>query len=219
MDRFVAERRRISSDSGLTRLFDAGHSPVEGRDQLVELTREILCGYRQGPTPPRRLSRRETFQTSPHFAQRQYVLTSGLFAVVVIDDDRQAGHVEGVFAGSFELDRVPMSLRESNVTRLSIDLPHNFALGHFQLCGHRVFVSARHTRGTPASELPSAKPSQNCELEGGELNWTLYHREPSFRDLTWRHGSANDERVEDSCRNDGDDRRYDGWRKRSRRFD
>jgi hypothetical protein len=105
---------------------------------------------------------------------------------VVIDDDRQARHVEGMFAGPFELDRVPMLLRESNgFSRLSVDLPHNFPFGHLQLCGDGDFASARHTRRTPASELPSTKTSQNCELERSELSWTLYHREPSFRDPTW----------------------------------
>jgi hypothetical protein len=108
-------------------------------------------------------------------------LTSGLFAVVVIDDDWQAGHAEGVFAGPFELDRLPMLLRESNVcTRLSVDLPHNFPCGHLHLCGDGDFVTARHTRRAPASELPRTKASQNGELERGELSWTLYHREPSF---------------------------------------
>jgi hypothetical protein len=32
-------------------------------------------------------SRRETFQISPQFWHRQYVVTSGFFALVVIDDD------------------------------------------------------------------------------------------------------------------------------------
>jgi hypothetical protein len=35
-----------------------------------------------------------------------------------------------MFAGAFELDWVPMSLREeSELTRLSADLPHNFPFG------------------------------------------------------------------------------------------
>jgi hypothetical protein len=107
-------------------------------------------------------------------------LKSALFAVVVIADDRQAGHAEGMFAGTFELDRVPMLPRESNVTRLSMDLPHHFPCGHFQLRGDGDFVRARHTRRAPASELPRTKTSQDCELEGGEFSWTLYHQEPSF---------------------------------------
>jgi hypothetical protein len=107
-------------------------------------------------------------------------LTSGLFAVVLIADDRQAGHAEGMFAGPFELDRVPILPRESNVTRLALHLPHNFPCGHLHLCGDGDFVRARHTRRAAASELPRTKTSQNCELEGGEFSWTLYHREPSF---------------------------------------
>jgi hypothetical protein len=78
-------------------------------------------------------------------------------------------------AGPFELDRVPMLLRESNVTRLSTDLPHNFPCGHLQLCGQGDFVRARHTRRAPASELPRAKTSQHCELKRGQFSWTLYH--------------------------------------------
>jgi hypothetical protein len=71
LDSFLAERRRISSDAYLARLFDAGHSPVEGCDQLVELTREIVRGYRHGFTPARRAARRVTFQISPQFPHRQ----------------------------------------------------------------------------------------------------------------------------------------------------
>jgi hypothetical protein len=112
-------------------------------------------------------------------------LTSGLFAVVVIADDWQAGHLEGTSAGPFEVDRLPMLLRESNVTRLSIDLPHNFPCGHLQLCGEGNFVRARHTRRAPSSELPGTETSQHRELERREFRWTLYHREPSFRDPTW----------------------------------
>jgi hypothetical protein len=103
---------------------------------------------------------------------------------VVIADDWQAGHLEGMSAGLFELDRVPMLLRESNVTRLSIYLAHNFPCGHLQLCGEGDSVRARHTRRAPSSELPRTKTSQHCELERGEFRWTLYHRETSFRDPT-----------------------------------
>jgi hypothetical protein len=102
-------------------------------------------------------------------------LTSGLFAVVVIADDLQAGHLEGLAAVPLELDPVPMLLRESNVTRLSIDLPHNFPCGHLQLCGDGDLVPARHTRRAAARELPRTKTSQHCELERGEFSWTLYH--------------------------------------------
>jgi hypothetical protein len=115
-------------------------------------------------------------------------LASGLFAVVVIVDDWQAGHVEGMFPGPFELDRSPLLRRESNVTRLSIDLPHNFPFGHLQLCGDGDFVRTIDARRAPASELPCTKTSQHCELERGEFGWTLYHREPSFRDPTGDSG-------------------------------
>jgi hypothetical protein len=71
MDGFRSERCRISSDRGLSRLLDAGHPPVQGCDQLVELTRKIARGYRHGFTTARRLSQRATFQISPHLPQRQ----------------------------------------------------------------------------------------------------------------------------------------------------
>jgi hypothetical protein len=111
-------------------------------------------------------------------------LASGLFAVVVIVDDWQAGHVVGMLAGPFELDRFPLLWRESKVTRLSIDLSHNFPFGHLQLCGDGDLVRAIHTRRAPPSELSRTKTSQHCELERSEFSWTLYHREPSFRDPT-----------------------------------
>jgi hypothetical protein len=88
-------------------------------------------------------------------------------------------------AKSFELDRLPMLLRESNVIRLSMDLPHNFPCGHLQLCGEGDFVRAHHTRRAPSSELPRTQTSQHRELERSEFTWTLHHREPSFRDPTW----------------------------------
>jgi hypothetical protein len=71
LNRLLAERDRISRDAGLARPLDARHAPVEGGDQLLELTREIARRYRQGCPPLGRASRRETFQTSPHFPQRQ----------------------------------------------------------------------------------------------------------------------------------------------------
>jgi hypothetical protein len=71
LDSFLAERRRISSDAGLACLFHAGHSPVEGCDQLLKLTREIVRGYLHEFTAACRASRRETFQISPQFPHRQ----------------------------------------------------------------------------------------------------------------------------------------------------
>ena len=41
-------------------------------------------------------SRREAFQISPQLPQRQYVLSSGVLAVVEIDADRHAGQEEGI---------------------------------------------------------------------------------------------------------------------------
>jgi hypothetical protein len=109
-------------------------------------------------------------------------LTSATFAVVVIADELQAGQVAGVFAVSLALAWAPMLRRESDVTRSAIDLPHDFPCGYFHLRGHGDLMQARHTRRAPASELLRTKTSQHCELERGEFNGTLYHREPSFRD-------------------------------------
>ena len=103
--------------------------------------------------------------------------------MVVIAADWQTGQVKGVFAGPFELDRVPMLLRESTVTRLPVDLPHNFPCGHLQLCGESDFVRARHPRRTPPSELYRTKTSQNCELERGKFSWTVYQFNPHSKAL------------------------------------
>src|SRR5687768_6560759 len=61
-DGFLAQPRRLASDVGLTQLFDTGEAAVERRDQLVELTREIVRAHRHRGPPLRRLSRREAFQ-------------------------------------------------------------------------------------------------------------------------------------------------------------
>lgn len=104
----------------------------------------------------------------------------GLFAVVVIDDDRQAGQAEGTLSGC-GLDRVLMSLPESNeLIRFSIALPHDFPRGHFHLRGNRDLVGARHPRRTPAGELPGAKAGQHCEFERADVRWTLYHATHPF---------------------------------------
>jgi hypothetical protein len=70
-DSFLAERRGITSDADLARLFDARHPPIQRCDQLLELAGELVQVHRHGFPPKRRTLRRETFQTSPHFSQRQ----------------------------------------------------------------------------------------------------------------------------------------------------
>ena len=93
---------------------------------------------------------------------------------MVIDDDPQAGHTEGVLAAT--PGRVPPLKRGPNeLIRLSIDLPHNLALGDFQLCGHCEFGSARHPWRTPPGQLAGAKASQNDKLERVDCVWTMYH--------------------------------------------
>jgi hypothetical protein len=65
-----------------------------------------------------------------------------------------------MFAGAFELDWVPMSLREeSELTRLSADLPHNFPFGQLQLCGDRDLVSGA-SRGVYTRELAARHEDQ-----------------------------------------------------------
>jgi hypothetical protein len=125
-----------------------------------------------------RATRRETFHTSPHLAHRQYVLTSGRFDVVVIDDDWQAGHVAGVSASA--CDCGPLRGGSNERTGLSIDLPHDFTQGYFHLCGDRNPARIGDARRTPASELSGTKTRKNCELERGEFNGTLYHRDHPF---------------------------------------
>ena len=49
--------------------------------------------------------RREAFQISPQLPQRQYVLSSGVLAVVEIDADRHAGQPEGIAPVSLDDER------------------------------------------------------------------------------------------------------------------
>jgi hypothetical protein len=121
------------------------------------------------------------------------VSTPGVFAVVVIADEPQAGQVDGTVAGSLEADRPPMSPRESNAIGLSVALPHDFACGHLHLRGDGDLVAARHTRRAALSELQRTQTSQYRELERGELRRTLHHGERSFRVQRVIRCSANDE--------------------------
>lgn len=83
------------------------------------------------------------------------------------------------------LDRAPMLLPELNeLTRLSIDLPHNLPLGHFHLCSDRDLVAARHTRSASAGELSGAETSQDSEFERAEISRTLYHANHPFMTRT-----------------------------------
>jgi len=47
------QRRSISGNRGLSRLFDARHSAVERRDQFAEVTRESSIRYRHAAAPLR----------------------------------------------------------------------------------------------------------------------------------------------------------------------
>lgn len=48
LDGFGPQRRRVPCNFGLARLFDAPHSPVQGRDEFLELTGELRHAYRHG---------------------------------------------------------------------------------------------------------------------------------------------------------------------------
>lgn len=116
----------------------------------------------------------------------------GFFAVVVINDDRQAGHADGTLS-VFGLDRVPKLLPESNeLIRFSIDLPHHFSRRHFHLRSNRDLVAARHARRTPAGELPGPKASDHCEFERADVPWTLYHATQPFMTRLSRSDTSGD---------------------------
>jgi hypothetical protein len=84
---FRPQGRCISRDCHLACLFDARHSPVQCRDQFLELTHEFM-GVHHHLRPPRGpTSRRPAFQTSPQAPQRQYAFSSGFRAEVLIDRD------------------------------------------------------------------------------------------------------------------------------------
>jgi hypothetical protein len=53
--------------------------------------------------------RRETFQISPQLPQRQYVLASGVRAVVVIEPDWHAGHTVGMLTAAIAPGRNAVS--------------------------------------------------------------------------------------------------------------
>jgi hypothetical protein len=86
-DGFGPQRRCVAGDCGLARLFDARHPPIQGRDQFLELTRELTSAHRHVWTRLTAASRREAFQISPHPPHRQYVFSSGFRAVVEIERD------------------------------------------------------------------------------------------------------------------------------------
>jgi hypothetical protein len=94
-DGFRSQRRRFSCNSSFADAVEARPSPVDC-DQLFELARELAPVHRHEWTLVGAVSRRETFQISPQLPQRQYVLSSGFRAVVVIDGDWQPGHVVGM---------------------------------------------------------------------------------------------------------------------------
>jgi hypothetical protein len=58
-------------------------------------------------------SRRAAFQTSPQRLQRQYALSSGVRAVVEINDDRQAGQAMGTVTGAVTDVRSALPLPDS----------------------------------------------------------------------------------------------------------
>ena len=91
-DGFRSERCRFTHNGGLAGPVEVRHPPIDCRDQLFELA----PAHRHEWTPLGLVSRRETFQISPQALQRQYVLSSGFRAVVVIDGDWQAGHAVGL---------------------------------------------------------------------------------------------------------------------------
>lgn len=68
---FRPQRCGIVRNCGLACLFDARHSPVQRRDQLLELACERLRGHRHRWPPLDPVPRREAFQISPQLTHRQ----------------------------------------------------------------------------------------------------------------------------------------------------
>ena len=102
MDRWDSALWIIGSDGSrnrfLAQTLDVRNTPIQRVDQLDQGLCELRIGHRHPNRPRRGASRREAFHTSPHFSQRQYAFASATLAVVVIDDDRQAGQAVGAFA-------------------------------------------------------------------------------------------------------------------------
>jgi hypothetical protein len=118
-DGFRSQRRRVTYDSGFACPVEARHPPVDCRDQLLEVTRKLARAYRHERNPVGRASRRETFQISPQPPQRQYVLSSGFRAVVVIERDWHAGHAVGTVTAPGGRDRVAAFPKSDEFTNAS----------------------------------------------------------------------------------------------------
>jgi hypothetical protein len=70
-DGLFAKRSGFAGDGRLPRLLDAGHAPVECRNQLLKLANQIAFRYRHDDGPDGRAARRDAFHTSPQRSQRQ----------------------------------------------------------------------------------------------------------------------------------------------------
>jgi hypothetical protein len=102
------QRGGIARDQRFIRPIETGNAAIQGRNELVEFANHPTS-FNGHPWPPFRC-RRASFQTSPHFVQRQYVLESGFFAVVTIAGDLHVGHDPGpVMSGLKGADR-PVNL-------------------------------------------------------------------------------------------------------------
>jgi hypothetical protein len=92
---FGPQCQGIARNGDFSRPFDSRQAAIQGRDELLEIARDITAFHRHGCPPRLADSRRAAFQTSPQPAHRQYAFSSGLRAVVEISADRHDGHRVG----------------------------------------------------------------------------------------------------------------------------
>ena len=65
------ECRRIAGNRRLARSLHLRDSAVQRRNEFVKVTNELVASQRHPRAPYRGVWRRESFQTSPQFVQRQ----------------------------------------------------------------------------------------------------------------------------------------------------
>jgi hypothetical protein len=71
IDGLLAQRERVARDCRFASPLHTWNATIQCRDQFPEFARELSVNQRHGWVPRGVASRRLSFQTSPHAAQRQ----------------------------------------------------------------------------------------------------------------------------------------------------
>lgn len=120
-DCFGSQGSSVARDADFAGLCNGWKTPIEGRDQLLEVTGELRHVHRHDCAAVLAELRRDAFQISPHPPHRQYAFSSGWRAVVEIASDRHDGQRVGSATAATEDDACAGPLANSYE---DID-PHN----------------------------------------------------------------------------------------------